>query len=285
MNRLTINKKNYLLIFSLYIDFLILFCILFAVLQKSEVRLLAIIILILVTMRLPIINLIRVESQRSETLIEAHEKLTLYTLQVEELIRVKERNCIARDIHDSLGHTLTCLNIQLQTALRLWLVDPKQAHGFLKTAQSLAENAMKEVRKSVTALRADLKEDQCLEEDIESLVQNFRYSTGIPTYTNINIQANLSTQVAKTIYRITQESLTNIFKYAEAKEVKIDLYTTDKSICLIVVDNGKGFDINEKKQGFGIKGMQERVAALNGYLRFDSAPEKGCRVIAEVIVA
>ncbi|NJR62247.1 MAG: histidine kinase [Cyanobacteria bacterium CRU_2_1] len=78
---------------------------------------------------------------------------------VEDLAAIQERNRIAREIHDSLGHTLTAQNIQLQTAVKLWQRDVNQAQGFIEQAQRLAVTAMQEVRRSVSTLRADVREE------------------------------------------------------------------------------------------------------------------------------
>jgi signal transduction histidine kinase len=104
---------------------------------------------------LQLVNKLLVERQIKQQLALAHEQLQEYSQKIEDLAAVQERNRIARDIHDSLGHTLTSLNIQLQTVVKLWQKSPEQAHTFLVQAQKLGAIAMKEVRQSVDTLRAD----------------------------------------------------------------------------------------------------------------------------------
>jgi signal transduction histidine kinase len=104
---------------------------------------------------LELVNKLLVERQIKQQLTLAHEQLQEHSQKIEDLAAVQERNRIARDIHDSLGHTLTSLNIQLQTAVKLWQKSPEQAHTFLVQAQKLGAIAMKEVRQSVDTLRAD----------------------------------------------------------------------------------------------------------------------------------
>ncbi|WP_414567611.1 sensor histidine kinase [Nostoc sp. CCY 9925] len=231
---------------------------------------------------LQLVNILLVEQKTRKQLTVAHEQLQQYALQIEDLAAVQERNRIAREIHDSLGHALTALNVQIQTAIRLWSVNPVSAESFLTQAQRLGEMAMKEVRQSVRALREDVRDERPLEDAIASLVEDFRQGTGLSPSTKINLGVIVPLPVVRTLYRIVQEALTNICKYAQATEVKIEIVATDNRINLRVEDNGRGFDLNEKITGFGIQGMQERVAALEGYFHLETQPGCGCRITVEL---
>jgi signal transduction histidine kinase len=231
---------------------------------------------------LQLTNRILSERQMRRKLAQAHEQLQEYAQKIEELATVQERNRIARDIHDSLGHALTSLNIQMQTAVKLWEKEPIQAHSFLTQAQSLGKTAMQEVRKSISTLREDAKEEPPLETRIETLVDDFRRGTGLLICTNICRCGRVSKPVAKTIYRTVQEALTNIFKYAEATEVTIELQTTSTELSLTVEDNGKGFDPQQQRSGFGLQGMQERITSVDGQFQLITSPGEGCRIEVEI---
>ena len=231
---------------------------------------------------LQLTNKVLWERQMKQKQAQANEQLGEYAQKVEELATLQERNRIARDIHDSLGHALTSLNIQMQTAVKLWEKEPVQAYSFLTQAQSLGKMAMQEVRKSVSTLREDAKEERPLETRIETLVDDYRKGTGLFVCTNICCCGSVPKPIAKAIYRIVQESLTNIFKYAEATEVHIKLKTTPEEFYLSVEDNGKGFDPRQNSSGFGLRGMQERVTALSGEIQAIASPGRGCRI--EVII-
>ena len=231
---------------------------------------------------LQLTNKVLTERQMRQKLAQANEQLQEYSQKVEELATVQERNRIARDIHDSLGHALTSLNIQMQTAVKLWEKEPVQAHSFLTQAQSLGKTAMQEVRKSISTLREDAKDEQPLEARIETLIDDYRKGTGLFICTNICRCGSVPKPVAKTIYRTIQEALTNIFKYAEATEVTIKLRTTINELSLTIEDNGKGFDPKQKRSGFGLRGMQERIISVNGQFKLITSPGKGCRI--EVII-
>jgi signal transduction histidine kinase len=233
---------------------------------------------------LQLANSLLTEQKMRQQLTCVHEQLRQYALQIEDLAAVQERNRIARDIHDSLGHALTALNVQLQTAVKLWQIDPTQAQSFLAQAQRLGTTAMKEVRKSVSALRADAQEQKPLETVIDSLVEDFYQGTGISVSTNINVNTALPPQAVKTLYRIVQEALTNICKYANATKVQIQLHTSSEKVYLTVEDNGEGFCLDSQTTGFGLQGMRERVAALKGDVRIETAPEAGCRISVELPV-
>jgi len=231
---------------------------------------------------LQLTNKILAERQMRQKLANANEQLKEYSQKIEELATVQERNRIARDIHDSLGHALTSLNIQMQTAVKLWDKQPTQAHSFLTQAQSLGKTAMQEVRKSISTLREDGREEQPLEARIETLVDDYRKGTGLLICTDISRCSSVAKPAAQTIYRIVQESLTNIFKYAEATEVKVQLKTTPEKLNLTIEDNGKGFDPQQKRSGFGLRGMQERVTTVNGQFKLTTSPGKGCRIEVKI---
>ncbi len=223
-----------------------------------------------------------VDRKMREELATTNEQLQQYALQVEDLAAVRERNRIARDIHDSLGHALTALNVQLQTAGKLWNNDLNQSRSFLTQAQRLGELAIKEVRQSVGALRADAREEEPLEGAIESLVKDFRQGTGISISTHMTLNAVPSPQVIKVIYRIVQEALTNICKHAQATRVNIQLRASPDQVCLTIEDNGRGFRLNSNPTGFGLHSMRERVTALKGDLQLVTAPGAGCRITVEL---
>jgi signal transduction histidine kinase len=222
------------------------------------------------------------ERQTRQQLSLAHDQLQQYALQIEDLAAVQERNRIARDIHDSLGHALTALNVQLQTVVKLWSVNSNEAKRFLEQAQKLGDTAIKEVRRSVHSLRADTKTDTDLERVILPLVADFQKGTGIEVLRQIQPGVILPAQIAKTLYRVVQEALTNTCKYAQASQVQIKMHTQAGQLHLSIIDNGQGFDPTCAQSGFGLQGIQERVAALQGQVRFQSQPGEGCQIVIDL---
>ncbi|MGJ5673980.1 MAG: sensor histidine kinase [Nostochopsis sp.] len=221
-------------------------------------------------------------SKHYNDLLLQYKELQQYLVEIEELAAVQERKRIAREIHDSLGNALTSLNIQLQTAHKLWHIDPSQAEQFLTEAQKLGSVAIHEVRQSVCALRTNEAQEKSLEELITPVVKNFHQTTGILPSTSISLSTPLPIKVVTTIYRIVQESLTNICKYAQATKVEILVNANFNKVLLVVRDNGKGFSLSQRKTGFGIQGIKERVTALQGNFNIETELGNGCRLTVEL---
>jgi signal transduction histidine kinase len=229
-----------------------------------------------------LVNAVLSENHAREKLAIAHEQLRHYALRIEDIATLQERNRIARDIHDSLGHFLTALNLQLETALKLWQSNPAKAEKFLAEAKRLAATALQEVRQSVSALRSDPLQGQSLKEAITSLTEEFHRTTGILPDCSIQLESPLPADVTTTIYRIVQEALTNICKYAAATEVNIKIQATTSQLCLTVQDNGVGFIVDSNTTGFGLQGMRERTLALRGQFEIDSALASGCQITVNI---
>ncbi|WP_392533504.1 sensor histidine kinase [Nostoc sp. C117] len=227
-------------------------------------------------------NAVLSERHSREKLAIANEKLRQYAMRIENQATLEERNRIAREIHDSLGHSLTALNLQLETALKLWQSNPSKAETFLTTAKELGSKALKDVRQSVSTMRFNPLQEQSLEKAIASLAENFHRSNGILPIYQINIEYSLPPEINTAIYRITQESLTNISKYAYATEVKLELTMTRGNLRLIIQDNGRGFDVKQNTTGFGLHSMRDRTLALGGEFNINSALGSGCKITVNI---
>ncbi len=224
------------------------------------------------------------ERHSRDQLAQANAQLREYALQIESLATLQERNRIAREIHDSLGHSLTALNIQLEGALKLWQAKPQQAHTFLHEAKQLGSTALQDVRHSVSALRSDPLRGESLPNAIHSLIKNFESVSGLSPTLTLQPQPfpTLSFEIRSSVYRILQESLTNIFKYAQATQVQIRIQATPDLLHLEIQDNGKGFHVDSNTTGFGLQGMRERTSALRGVFHLDSQPGSGCHIQVQI---
>lgn len=211
-------------------------------------------------------------------LMDANAQLREYAIQVETLATTQERNRVAREIHDSLGHALTVLNLHLEAALKLRQSDPTTATEFLQQAKQLGSQALQEVRRSVAALRIDPLQNQSLQVSLQRLIQEFQRSTGITPICELNLPNTIPHAWKIPIYRTIQEALTNICKHAAATQVKIQAYLTTTHLHLSIQDNGCGFDPNQTTSGFGLKGMGERILAVQGTLEITTHPSQGCKI-------
>lgn len=200
--------------------------------------------------------------------------------RIEELATLEERNRIARDIHDSLGHALVALNIQMETALALWQQDPERAFRTLVEAKQLGSDALQATRQSISDIRTDPLQGQLLEDAIATLTQEFQRTTGVQPTCQINVTQPLSHSVSTVVYRLVQEGLTNICKHADATAVTIQIQSLDAGLVIRLQDNGNGFQVDTHGSGFGLQGMRERLRSLGGTLDVTSGPGAGCCLTA-----
>lgn len=213
-------------------------------------------------------------------LAEAHEALARYAVQAEELATAKERNRLAREIHDSLGHYLTAINMQLEAARAVLHEEDTAAAPLLERAQVLTKEGLREVRRSVAALRASPLEGKSLPASLAALVEALQASGIAATFTVIGEARALSPQAELALYRVGQEALTNVRKHAQAHHAAITLTYAPDSVRLSVQDDGVGHVSIDNgnaapSSGFGLVGLRERVQLLGGELTTTSAPEQG----------
>ena len=220
---------------------------------------------------------------------EAHSQLQAYSAQVEEMAAIRERNRIAREIHDTLGHSLTLLAVQLETATQFEARGDPGLRKELREAQRVAKSCLSDVRHSVAALRPDDASVSSLQDGLRRLVAEFSM---VCRETAIELDLDEATQplnpeLSMTLYRCAQEALTNIRKHARATKVLVSLSTSDGlsgQVELSVLDNGQGYGqespsgSDERVPGYGLPGMRERVAVLGGVVKTGPGPEQGWRV-------
>ena len=191
--------------------------------------------------------------------------------EVESLATELERTRIAQEIHDSLGHTLTSLNIQLEVSRKFFERDQQRAYEALDLAKQLAGQSLTDVRTAIQSIR---QPDFDLKEAINSLAKQIQASQQLEILLDIS-DDNIPKAISYQLFRIVQECLTNVMKHAEASQVKVSLFNDNKRIELKVSDNGKGLPAEVKSHGFGIRGMQERVESMHGNLEIQSSPGNG----------
>lgn len=223
------------------------------------------------------------EKERAEALVAqleaAQEQLRAYTSQVEELTVARERNRIAREIHDTLGHYLTILAVQLETARKLYERGDPRLGEELAEARRAAAECLTEVRHSVAALRPADPTAHSFAEAIGRLIAEFE---AVAPDTAVTLDAEgplqeLAPELRVALYRCVQESLTNVRKHAQATKVLIRLRVDEAAAELTVLDNGAGAVAGSDghEPGFGLLGMRERIALLGGSAEARPEPERG----------
>lgn len=217
--------------------------------------------------------------QKAKVLVEklesANQQLAAYAVQAEELAATNERNRMAREIHDNLGHYLTIINVQLEAARHVINEDSDRALEAINTAQRLTKEGLKEVRRSVTSLRDSPVTGRPLPEAIESLVDETRRAGIVAEFVVRGDRRRLETDTKMILYRTAQEGLTNVQKHARASRVDLTLdYTDPCQVRLSVKDNGVG-TVSVDYGGFGLLGVNERVGSAGGNVELQTAPGRG----------
>lgn len=221
------------------------------------------------------------ERDARNELAEANQQLRDHASQVEELAKTKERNRLAREIHDSLGHYLTVVNVQIGAARTVLEQDRPRALDHLSKAQALTQEGLAEVRRSVAALRASPTESRPLPEALAKLVEQWNAAGLGAKLTVSGTVRPLTPQTILTLYRATQEALTNVAKHADASSVEVQLnYRVNGGVLLSVTDNGVGSDNSEG--GFGLLGVRERVQLLEGSVRVSTSAGGGFTLEIEI---
>ena len=206
-----------------------------------------------------------VEEQKSR------QRADLLTQQVENLAVDLERNRIARDIHDTLGHSLTSLDVQIELAQRLQAAEPARAQQSIDIAKKLSSQALDNVRQALGTMK---RSDFDLTAAIVALAEHNQ-----PFQVKVDVRfPPLSLQSSYQLYCIVQESLTNIHKHAQADCVRITGSILGDGAVLEICDNGKGFNLERPHAGFGLRNMKERVQCLGGEFHLDSQIGAGTQI-------
>lgn len=194
--------------------------------------------------------------------------------QVETLAAALERTRLARDIHDSLGHTLTSLDTRLAVAQKLRQVDPEKSAQAMDTAKLLARQCIEDVSRALKTMR---QSDFDLYQALTALMEQLRYNQSLKVQWEINLP-KLSLQTSHQIYCIVKEGVINIQKHADASEVLFQAQSTSENIILELRDDGRGIDPTILHSGFGLQGMRERAKMLGGKLLVNSSPGAGTQI-------
>jgi signal transduction histidine kinase len=300
------------------------------------------------------------ERKSQQDLAQAYEKLKHYSQLIEGQAILRERNYIAREVHDAVGHYLTAQSIQLENVAAFLTKKPEQAQYHLEKSRELLNLALNDIHEVVFSLSHLPFSNSSFAQAFDQLLQDFSRSNSIHLVSHINLNLSLPTEVAITIYRLTQEALTNVIKHSKAETVTISLFSTmddinrgsdflanksedmthqssqinpltndlpanfwqsvtnlaDQSqssnpklhssinalvtpalamadqpttelshseyISLVIADNGIGFRLADQKNGFGLRSMHERTAALGGILQIVSDSPQGCVIISRI---
>ena len=227
-------------------------------------------------------QLVKTLRQQRKSLTEANIKLSLYANTVEQLAISRERNRLARELHDTLAHTLSGLAVQLEAMKTVLIPRDNEALGMLERALKTTREGLTETRRALKDLRATQLDDLGLKLAIYNLASSAAGRGNLVLdYQCKDDLGNLPPQLEQTIYRITQEAFENIIRHAQATCVSVCLGMEGNTLELTIRDDGKGFEYaNETREnGLGIQGMKERAAIAGGTLQFSSSQDGGTSIL------
>lgn len=204
---------------------------------------------------------------------EARQRVEKLSAEVAQLAAANERNRLAREIHDTLGHYLTVIHVQLEAARAILGADPLRGMEAIGRAQALARDGLTSVRQSVRALREDAQVDG-VPEQLSSLVSAVRDDDLSATFTTAGEPRPVTAAVALALHRMALETLTNVRRHASASRVDLTLtFQPASRVLLRVEDDGVGASVPEG--GFGLTGLRERAEQLGGSFRYSTSPGRG----------
>jgi signal transduction histidine kinase len=222
------------------------------------------------------------ERQRGQSLLdelqEAHQQLQQYAGQAEELAVARERNRLARELHDSVTQTLYGLRLQSEAASRkLAAGDTAAVEAYLQEFRRSVHQTLHETRLLIFELRPPLLEEEGLQAALLARLESVEARSGLQVRANLDVPPGLPPTVEDGLYGIAIEALNNILKHARARQVTLSLSQEPGQLQLVITDDGIGFDPHSAaaQGGLGLRGLHERAALINGHVRLDSTPGAG----------
>lgn len=210
---------------------------------------------------------------------EANEKLKLYAAEAASNAQTRERNRLAREIHDTLGHALTGIVAGIDACITILDVSPDAARKQLEKIGDVARRGITDVRRSVSQLRPDVLEKLELEEALLNTLEELNEAAGVKVHFENQVKPfKFHEDEEDVIYRVVQEASTNAVRHGHASQIWIRITKKERWLTIQVRDNGIG--CVKVKQGFGLKHMEERLGLLGGSLEYRG--EEGFIVMARI---
>lgn len=234
---------------------------------------------------LMITELMHTQREQRRELMRANLQLSRQAFVLEQLTISRERNRLARELHDTLAHTLSGLTVQLEAIHTILPEGNEPVDEMVDKALHTSRTGLEETRRAMKALRAEPIEDLGLVYAIHSLIDDFEKRTKIGVDLILPEKfEELNFEEEQTLYRILQESLENVSRHAQADHVCVCFEKQGKQRQMIVRDNGVGFDVSSSnhKDRLGLQGMAERAAMIGAELKINSQVGSGCEVVLKL---
>lgn len=227
-------------------------------------------------------RLVSLQRSQHQELEKANKKLRKFAVTSEKLAQIQERNRIARELHDTLAHTLSSVSVQLEATKALFERNPEEAQKMLAQTLENTKNGLAETRRVLVDLRASELETYGLAGAIRNLVQSAAERGGLKPDFQLDPDLDmLPEDCAHCLYRVAQEAVENILRHSSAKNVAVKLFQDGKFVILSIWDDGIGLKLDKKDPlHMGIRGMRERVEMLGGKFLIGSRKGQGTEVKA-----
>jgi signal transduction histidine kinase len=223
----------------------------------------------------------KAEQQQRAALIAANEQLVQYAVTLEQLTVSRERNAMARELHDTLAHSLSSLAVQLETARVYWQTDPAVSRQLIEQSLSATRSGLQETRRALQSLRASPLDDLGLILALDQLAHSAAERAGLTLALSLPAEpaAPPGPALEQCLYRVAQEAIANVVKHAAAHRLAVTL-ALEPQISLSIADDGRGFAAEQQAQAghYGLVGMAERVALVGGQIAIQSQPGAGTTV-------
>lgn len=220
-----------------------------------------------------------------EDLNRSEQNLREFAQKVGQVVALEERNRLARDIHDSVGHALSAIQIQLSKSEAYFSIDPEESLSGIKEARQSANDVMQDIRSSLGILKNPGMSIN-LQEDLPRILKMAESESCRVEFNSRGDEKGCNYAVILTVYRMVQEGVTNILKYAEASFVSLNIDFGEDEILVDLADNGCGFipdnNRNSGVEHYGLEGLSRRLELVRGRLEIHSVPGMGCRLTARI---
>jgi signal transduction histidine kinase len=228
-----------------------------------------------------IVNLMEAQRAQRQRLAEANERLAQYASALEQLTVSRERNRLARELHDVLAHTLSGVAVELEGVRSMLRLDLDRANALLNHSLQTVREGLTETRRALHELRAKPLEDLGLALAVQTLAESYadRYDFRIDLSIELDLD-DMPVDVQQCVYRIAQEALANVADHAQAQNAQVVLNREQDRLRLIVRDDGCGFAprLPGEERHYGLLGMRERAEMIGGNLSIESQVGKGTQI-------
>lgn len=213
---------------------------------------------------------------------QAYKKLIDKSAASEKLTVEQERTRMAREIHDTLAHTLTTLIVQLEACRKLASMDPGRLPAELEKAQELSRSGFNEVKRTIKALRPQVMENKSFFTSILSIINDTMENANVHITLNNSLpdDVKLTSSIEIALFRAIQESITNSIRHGQADEIEISIKSDSGMLQLYIEDNGAG--CANIKKGYGMQGIKERIESLDGSVGYSSSSGNGFKTTISI---